>query len=247
MPGIIIEVCCYNLESAINAQEAGADRIELCADRYHGGTTPSYGTMEVVRSRVKLPVFVMIRPRGGDFLYAREELDVMAHDIQMAKELGFNGVVMGVLKSDGAIDIEVMKHLIALARPLNVTFHRAFDLTPDPIKSMQELVSLGVDRLLTSGQHRSAFEGRDIIKTLVGLTEGKLEILPGAGITEDNVHELLRHTGVREIHVSASGTRASLMKFKTQEVLMGDNDSEYSVDVADKDRIRRFRELVDSA
>lgn len=240
-----MEVCCYNLESTLNAATSGADRIELCSDRHQGGVTPSYGTMEVVRAQVQLPIFVMIRPRGGDFLYSKPELDSMIYDIQMAKELEMDGVVMGVLQNDGQVDTPLMKELIDIARPLEVTFHRAFDLTPDAQKSLQLLITLGVDRILTSGQHTSVFDGIATIKSLIRESEGKLTVMPGAGITEANVLQILQQTGAREFHVSASGVRKSSMEFRKDKVLMGDSDSEYTVDVADKTRIRKFREIVD--
>ena len=240
-----MEVCCYNLESTLYAQRAGADRIELCADRHHGGITPSYGVMEVVRKQIQLPVFVMIRPRGGDFLYSKPELDAMAYDIQMAKELGMDGVVMGVLQKDGQIDTSVMKELVDLAKPLDVTFHRAFDLTPDARQSLQALISLDIDRVLTSGQHHSAQNGTDIIKSMVVQSEGRISIMPGAGISEGNVVHILQATGAREFHVSASGVRKSHMEFCKQEVLMGNDESEFTVEIADEGRIRKMREMVD--
>ncbi len=244
MEGITMEVCCYNLESAVYAKAAGADRIELCANRYQGGTTPSYGMLEVVRQNVDLPIFAMIRPRGGDFLYSKEELEVMFHDIQMAKELKMEGVVMGVLQKDGQVDIEVMERLVAVARPMEVTFHRAFDLTPDPMKSLENIMSLGVDRILTSGHRSSAFEGVEVIRSLVEMSQGKLSVMPGAGINEDNVVSILEQTGAKEFHISASGSRPSKMQFHKDLVQMGSEDGEYTVDIADERRIRKFRDII---
>ena len=240
-----MEVCCYNLESALNAQVAGADRIELCADRHQGGTTPSYGMLEVVRKHLQLPVFSMIRPREGDFYYSNQEIEVMMHDIQMAKELAIDGVVTGVLQKDGQVNVAVMKQLIAIARPLQVTFHRAFDLTPEPRKSLDDIMSLGVDRILTSGQRPSAFEGMKIVKQLVEWSQGRLSVMPGAGINEENLLQILKQTGAKEFHVSASGTRPSQMQFRKEQVLMGDDQSEYTIDVSDEMRIKEFREIAD--
>ncbi len=227
------------------AQEAGADRIELCANRHLGGTTPSFGMMEVVRKNVQAPVMAMIRPRGGDFLYSQLEIQVMIHDIQMAKELQMDGVVMGVLQHNGEIDKQVMKVLIEVAKPMQITFHRAFDLTPYPMKSIQDLVDLGVDRLLTSGQHQSSFEGMKMIKALLEWAEDRIKVMPGGGVSEHNVKEIIEYTGAREFHVSASGTRPSSMKFKQEQVLMGTTDSEYTVEIADPRRIAKFRDIVD--
>ena len=240
-----MEVCCYELESALTAQQAGADRVELCADRHQGGTTPSYGMMEVVRKELKIPVFAMIRPRGADFLYSSQEIRVMMHDIQMAKELEMEGVVMGVLTPDGQVDTGIMKELIELARPMEVTFHRAFDLTPDAKRALRDLISLGVNRVLTSGQYNTAFEGREVIRKLNEQATGKIVVMPGSGIREESVTDLLSNTGAREFHISASGKRPSGMKFKKQGVLMGTSKSEYMVDIADAARIKKFRELVD--
>ena len=240
-----MEVCCYNLESALNAQAAGADRIELCADRNQGGTTPSYGMLEMVRKYLEIPVFTMIRPRGGDFLYSKEELQVMIYDIQMAKELAIDGVVMGVLQADGEVDSSVMKDLVDLARPLSITFHRAFDLTPESTRSLQTLIALGVDRVLTSGHRLTAHEGINTIKSLVELSQGKLTVLPGAGINENNLSEILELTSAREFHVSASGSRSSKMEFQKNQVQMGNHGSEYAVDIADKTRIKTFRKIAD--
>jgi copper homeostasis protein len=245
MAGISMEICCYNLESVIAAQEAGANRIELCANRHLGGTTPSYGMMEVVRKNLHTPVMVMIRPRGGDFLYSQLEIEVMIHDIQMAKELQMTGVVMGVLQQNGEVNKAVMTQLIDIARPMQVTFHRAFDLTPDPISSLQDLIELGVDRVLTSGQHYRSFEGMKVIKTLIDMAGDRIVVMPGGGITEYSVKEIIQYTGAKEFHVSASGNRPSTMKFKKGQVLMGTSDSEYTVEIADPTRIRRFRKIVD--
>ena len=245
MEGITMEVCCYNLESAVYAKAAGADRIELCANRYQGGTTPSYGMLEVVRQNVDLPIFAMIRPRGGDFLYSKEELEVMFHDIQMAKELKMEGVVMGVLRKNGQVDIEVMERLVEVARPMEVTFHRAFDLTPDPMKSLKDIMSLSVDRILTSGHRSSAFEGVEVIRSLVEMSQGKLSVMPGAGISEENLAQILEQTGAKEFHVSAFGSRPSKMQFHKDLVQMGSGGSEYSIDIADEARIRTFRGIVD--
>jgi len=201
--------------------------------------------LEVIRKNVDLPIFTMIRPRGGDFLYIKEELEIMLHDIQMAKELGMEGVVMGVLSKDGQVDSEIMKKLIEIARPMEVTFHRAFDLTPDPKKSLEDLLSLGVDRVLTSGQQNSAFDGVVLIKSLVETAGEVISIMPGAGINEDNVVHILEMTGAKEFHVSASGSRTSKMKFRKEQVQMGSGRSEYSIDIAEGKRIRKFRKIVD--
>jgi copper homeostasis protein len=201
--------------------------------------------MEVVRKNLNAQVMVMIRPRGGDFLYNQLEIEVMIHDIQMAKELQMDGVVMGVLQQNGEIDKAVMKQLIEVARPMQVTFHRAFDLTPDPVKSLHDLIELGVDRVLTSGQRHRSFEGMKVIKALIDLAAGQIAVMPGGGISEYSVKEIMEYTGASEFHVSASGTRPSGMKYRKDQVLMGIKETEYTVEIADPARIRRFREIVD--
>jgi len=246
MAKVTLEVCCYNLESALNAQSAGADRIELCADRHQGGTTPSYGTLEVSRKQLRIPIYAMIRPRGGDFLYSGPEVETMLHDIQMCKELGIDGVVFGALTPEGQVDIELTKELVQLAAPMEVTFHRAFDLTLDPMESLEQIIDLGIQRILTSGQQATAFQGISIIKTLVEHAAGRIVILPGAGINEGNLQQILRETGVKEFHVSASGSRPSYMKYVNEEVTMGGDASEYTIDIAAKDRITHFRKLADA-
>lgn len=246
MTKVTLEVCCYNLESALNAQSAGADRIELCADRHQGGTTPSYGILEVTQKHLQIPLFAMIRPRGGDFLYSRSEVEVMLHDIQMCKELGVDGVVLGALTNEGKIDVALTKELVKQSAPMEVTFHRAFDLTLDPIKSLEQLIDLGAHRVLTSGHQFTASEGRHSIKSLVEQAAGRIIILPGAGINEENVVDLLQQTGAREFHVSASGSRPSQMKFLNKQVLMGNGKSEYTIEIADQNRVKSFRELADT-
>ena len=245
MAGITMEVCCYNLESVLIAQEAGANRIELCANRHLGGTTPSYGMMEVVRKNLQIPVSVMIRPRGADFYYSQPEIEVMIHDIQMAKELKMDGIVTGVLNKNGEINTAVMKELISIAKPMQVTFHRAFDLTPDPEKSLQDLVELGVDRVLTSGQRHRSFEGMGVIRTLIQLADNRIAVMPGGGISEYSVKEIIQFTGAKEFHVSASGSRPSVMEYRKNKVHMGSSDSEYTIAIADPGRIRKFRTIVD--
>ena len=244
MAAITLEVCCYDIESAINAMEGGADRVELCADRHLGGTTPSYGTMEVVRKHLNIPVFTMIRPRGGDFLYSAQELEAMMFDIQMAKELGMEGVVLGALDKHGQINEEALRPLIEIASPLQVTFHRAFDLTPDATKSLQILISLGINRVLTSGQANTVAEGVELLEHLVSVADGKIKVMPGAGFNEENIVEIMQKTKASECHVSASGTRSSYMEYQHQGVLMGDAESEYSLTIADPNKVKNYQALL---
>ncbi len=242
---INIEVCCYSIASAQAAFQAGADRIELCDNLFEGGTTPSTGTMKLVRNLVDTKLYTMIRPRGGDFLYTDLEMEAMLMDIEAAKAIQLDGIVLGVLKKNGTLDTERMKELIEAAKPLEITLHRAFDLTIDPFQALEDAIGLGVDRILTSGQKTNAFDGIPLIKSLVELAGDTLSIMPGSGINEGNVCDIISQTGAHEFHVSAKNSKASLMEFKPAEISLGDSRfSEYSMEVADAQRITHYRQLT---
>ncbi|MEM9919978.1 MAG: copper homeostasis protein CutC [Bacteroidota bacterium] len=200
---MLIEICAGNLQSALNAQSAAAHRIELCSNLALGGTTPSAGLIRSVRQSVHLPIHVLIRPRAGDFCYTQSEIEVMRQDIRYCKSIGIEGIVIGLLTPDGSIDRLQMRHLIDLARPMSVTFHRAFDQAADPLQSLQQLMALGIDRLLTSGQQATAWEGRELISELVKRANGRLTILPGSGINAANILPLKAFTNATEFHLSA--------------------------------------------
>lgn len=243
---VLLEICIDSVESALAAQAGGADRVELCSSLFEGGLTPSAGLIEVVRSRLKIAVAAMIRPRGGDFCYSDDEFLIMQRDLVRAKELGADAAVFGILTPDGAIDMERNKRLIELSRPLSVTFHRAFDMARDPDASFDRLLQLGVDRLLTSGLEKSAVEGMDLIAELVKRGGSRLSVMPGGGITERNLAKVLKHTGAREIHGSASTTKEGAMTFRNTRIFMGGQlaQPEYSVKVASESRVKLFRELA---
>jgi len=247
-PHLTLEVCVDSVESALAAQAAGADRIELCQALFEGGLTPSAGLIEQVRSRVSLKLAVMIRPRGADFCYSEAEFAVMKRDLLLARKLSADVLVLGLLKPDGTIDRERTRELRELARPLPVTFHRAFDMTRDPREALETLIDLGVDRVLTSGQERSALEGLDLIAELVRLAGDRIVVMPGGGLNERNLARILRQSGAREFHVSASSPRESPMTFRNTRVAMGRQvgPSEYQLSVASDARIRAFRELADT-
>lgn len=204
-----IEVVVYNIESALEAQRGGADRIELCDNPGEGGTTPSVGIIEQVRKNLRIEVYVMIRPRGGDFVYTNLEVEAMMRDIDLCKELKIEGVVFGMLNENGRIDQERCKKLIEHARPLKVTCHRAFDMTRDAFEALEDCVEAGFDRILTSGRLPSAIDGADLIHQLVDRAKNRIIIVPGGGINEQNVVELIRETGVSEIHFSAKHFQSS--------------------------------------
>ncbi|MGV3642134.1 MAG: copper homeostasis protein CutC [Adhaeribacter sp.] len=242
----LLEICIDSIGSAREAAKAGAHRLELCAALPLGGLSPSAGTIRLVKETVDLPVQVLIRPRSGDFCYSDDEFAIMRQDIETAKSLGAAGMVIGILLPDGQIDLERTRELVALARPLEVTFHRAFDVCADPFRALEELIALKIDRLLTSGQQASAPEGAGLIAQLVQQAAGRISILPGAGINETNVEQLLQETGAREVHMSLSGTTASQMNFRRAEVKMGGRlpESEYDHYQADGLRIRQVLELI---
>lgn len=201
---MLIEICATSIQSVINAEKAGAKRIELCAELAVGGITPSYGLIEQAVKAVNIPVFVLIRPRSGDFVYTEQEMEIMRTDIEQCQNLGCAGIVSGALTADFQIDLDQTKRLIEWSRPLQFTFHRAFDLTPDPIRSLGELIDLGANRVLTSGQANSALEGIELLKKLKDLAQSKMTILAGGGVNAENA-KILKQNGFEEIHASASG------------------------------------------
>lgn len=203
---MVVEVCLAGVESAVSAQAGGASRIELCENLGEGGTTPSWGTIALVREKLSIPIHVMIRPRGGDFCYSDLEFEVMRRDVAGAVSLQANGVVFGLLTPQGHVDMERTRELIKLARPLSVTFHRAFDVAVDPLAALDDLLALGVDRLLTSGQRATAWEGRGLIRELQARANGRLHIMTGSGVNASNAAALLAATGIHEIHVGSACT-----------------------------------------
>lgn len=216
-----VEICVDSAESALAAEQGGADRVELCNNLLEGGTTPSAGTIKVARRGLKIGLHVLIRPRGGDFLYSARDMEVMREDILMAKDLGADGVVIGCLTAEGDIDASRTSELIALARPAKVTFHRAFDMCRDPFQALETLAGLGVERLLTSGQEASCLEGLELLAELQRRAKGRLIIMPGGGITARNVRRIVQGTGVSEVHLTARRTVESGMSFRNPRVFMG--------------------------
>lgn len=198
-----LEICANSYQSALNACDAEAHRIELCQELSVGGITPSYGLLKQVTDTLSIPVFVLIRPRSGNFVYSEEEFDIMKHNIQLCKNLGCKGIVSGVLQKDNTIDIEKTKELVELSKPLQFTFHRAFDCVENPFKALEQLIDLDIDRVLTSGQETSAEKGLNLLKQLNEQANGRIIILAGGGINSDNA-KLFKDIGIKEIHASAS-------------------------------------------
>jgi copper homeostasis protein len=243
---IVFEACVDSVESALAAQDGGAQRVELCSDLLEGGLTPSFGMLQVARASLRIPIMVMIRPRGGDFLYGDREFRAMLHDVAMAKDAGAAGVVFGVLEPDGTVDATRTRELCDLARPLSVTFHRAFDMTRDPFGALEALASIGVDRILTSGQEATVIEGLDLIASLVGRSGDRLVVMPGGGITARNVARVAAIPGIREIHFGGGAPVESGMAFRNGRVFMGGvlRPAEYARDVQ---RTEAVAELVRAA
>ena len=197
-----IEICSSNFQSAINAQKAGAHRIELCSELAVGGITPSYGLIKQTLQSLEIPVFVLVRPRSGNFTYSDGDFEIMKQDIEICKALGCDGIVSGILNLDNTIDKERTKELIELSKPMSFTFHRAFDWTPNPFEALSILRDLKVDRILTSGQATSAEKGILILNQLKELAENKLTILPGSGINPKNIL-IFKGAGFKEVHCSS--------------------------------------------
>lgn len=202
----ILEICASSIHSVINANEAGAHRIELCSNLEQGGITPSYGTIKRAVLRSKIPIHVLIRPRAGNFVYDTDELRIMIEDTQICKQLGCHGIVVGVLTEANTVDIWAMRELVTHAHPLPVTFHRAFDDCDDKARALEDVIASGCSRILTSGGCATAEEGIDILQRLVRMAAGRIAIMPGAGVGPANVAEIVELTGVTEIHASAKMT-----------------------------------------
>ncbi|MEA1876123.1 MAG: copper homeostasis protein CutC [Bacteroidota bacterium] len=241
-----VEICVGSLNSALAAQKGGAQRIELCDNLYEGGTTPSYGTIKIVRESLDIPIHVIIRPRGSDFCYNDIEFEAMKEDIRICKDLGITGVVIGVLLPDGRIDESRTKELVQLARPISVTFHRAFDMTPNPWIALSVLKDLGIDRILTSGQKNTAVEGSEVIKQLIKEAGTEIKILPGGDLNEDNIAEFAKSTGATEFHATLRSLVDSKMVFRNEAVSMGGLSQipEFSIKETDPVKVANFVSIL---
>lgn len=225
-----IETCTYSAESVAEAAKGGANRCELCSSIPEGGCTPSSGEILKALQVPNIKIMVMIRPRGGDFLYTDDEIDIMIKDIENVKKLGAHGVVFGCLTPDGNIDIASMKKLMSHCQGLDVTCHRAFDMVRDPFKALEDLISVGVNRVLTSGLKEKAILGINTLKKLVEQSNGRIIIMPGCGVNKTNIVELATQTGALEFHFSARKSVPSLMKFRNDEVSMSGANKEVIMD-----------------
>jgi copper homeostasis protein len=243
---VLIEACVDSVESAVAAEAGGAKRVELCAALLEGGLTPSAGAIGLCREKISIGLHVIVRPRGGDFLYTGVEHEAMLRDVDTAKAMGADGVVIGVLTPEGDADVPRTRELVERARPLAVTFHRAFDMARDPFAALESLVDLGIDRILTSGQEESAMAGLDLLRELVQNAGDRIIVMPGGNIHEGNVAKIARETGAKELHVTGFGDVESSMRFRNPRVYMGGvlRPPEYSRSVTDPEKIRTLVRLA---
>ncbi|MDH2998748.1 copper homeostasis protein CutC [Pasteurellaceae bacterium LFhippo2] len=234
-----IEICVDNIESVITANQFPIKRIELCGALSVGGITPNYGFIKQAQNCSKVPLMLMIRPRAGDFIYSNDEVDMMFADIAMAQELGIQGVVFGALTAKGDIDLAITQKLVEASKGMEITFHRAFDLCNDPFMALEQLIDLGCDRILTSGQQATAFDGILTIQKLVQQAKGRIQIMAGCGVNEHNAKQIIEQTAISDIHFSAKGQRKSLMQ-STSPATMGTNSQDDLLDIADSAKIRNI-------
>ena len=242
-----LEISTYNIEGVVEAYNLGADRVELCDNIKEGGTTPSFGFIKQAL-HVKHPeVFVIIRPRGGDFLYSDAEFQIMKNDIIESKNLGVDGVVTGVLLENGDIDVDRTKELLEVARPMKFTFHRAFDMSRSYKKSIKDLIELGVDIVLTSGMEDKAVGGINVLKELVEISSGQIEILAGSGVSSSNIKELAEKANITNFHMSAVKGVNSEMRYFNNRLNMGNVESEeYFKMTVDTDKIKEAVEVINN-
>jgi copper homeostasis protein len=249
-PPVLLEICANSVTSALAAQEGGATRVELCENLYEGGTTPSYGEILLARKLLNIKLYVLIRPRGGDFLYTDLEFEIMTADVRYCiEEAGCDGIVIGILNADGTVDKKRCAKLVNMAKQwgVGVAFHRAFDMCADLDQALEDIIEIGCERILTSGGKSTAMEGSSILAHLIEKAANRITIMPGCGISENNVADLVRFTGAAEIHASARVRLESKMRYKNDHIIMGSNyGDEFKSDVTSIERVKNILRLANS-
>jgi copper homeostasis protein len=241
-----LEICVDSVESSVAAQLGGAQRVELCSALFEGGLTPSTGLIRAVRSRVQIGLMTMIRPRGGDFYYSDEELEIMRDDIVAAREAGADGVVFGLLTKDAEIDVPRTAELVALARPMQVTFHRAIDMTPDLGRALEDVIRTGVDRILTSGGEANAMLGSERLNALVQSASDRIAVMVCGNVRPDNLHQIASSTGAREFHAALRTPAPSPVTFRNRNLSMGEpGNDEYLRYVVLPEDVTNLRKSMD--
>ncbi|KAK6174538.1 hypothetical protein SNE40_017794 [Patella caerulea] len=241
-----MEVCIDSVASAKGAEIGGAIRLELCANLMEGGTTPTVGMLKIIKQYVRIPVFVMIRPRGGDFLYDEEELEVMKQDILELKAAEADGFVFGILKIDGSVDVERCTELLSLVKPFPATFHRAIDMCMNPLKELEKIIRMGFTCVLTSGGANTALDGAPVIEQMISQANERIIVMPGGGINSRNLERILRDTGAKEFHCSARSSQNSQMNFRKDGISMGATLSppEFSIKTTDSSKVQQLVEMA---
>lgn len=247
MENYILECCVDSVESAINAANGGASRLELCSNLIIGGTSPDLAMIREIRKHTDIRIHALIRPRFGDFCYSKHEMEIMKSQIRLLKEASVEGVVIGVLDEDGNLNLSAMKELIAEAEGMSITLHRAFDMCRDPFQTLDEAIQLGIDTILTSGQKQSAWEGRELLAELIERADGRIDIMAGAGIGASVIEQLLPVTGGTSYHMSGKVTLDSPMKYRKADVSMGlPSLSEYEIWQTSEEAVRAACQILKS-
>ncbi len=243
----LIEVCIDSISSLAIAERAGANRIELCSSLATGGLTPSLGYMLQAKKSATVPVYAIIRPRGGDFFYSDDDINIMLEDIYQVKKIGLQGVVIGALDQDANIAKTAIKDMIKVAAGMEITFHRALDHSAHLFDSIHFLIEQGIERVLSSGQAKTAEEGITTLKAMVDFCQGRLTVMPGAGVTAQNGPHILKATGAREIHLSAKTTRPSAMRYQNIKASMGEKSHDFDLTVTDFSQIKALAEAINTS
>ena len=248
MDSILLEICCGSAEDALEAAAGGADRVELCAALFLGGLTPSLGSLLQVKAQTKIPVIAMNRPRQAGFCYSQAEFAVMERDAEIFLEHGADGIVFGILNAEGTIDVERTRSICRRVGTKQAVFHRAFDVTPDPFRAMEELIDVGITRVLTSGQKNAAPDGASLIARLIEKAAGRIEVLPGAGLNADNVRQFVAQTGCTEVHMTAFKTQRDTSTLAQSAIYFGSpgGPPEAEFEITDREYVRRVKQqLID--